>query len=266
MKDTSFFGRHRELALLDGWLQDAVQSDVGRLIAVRGRRQVGKSRLIEHFAEVSGVPYGVVSGMLAAPAEIQVRQASSSLRSSVRPLPGVEAMMAVTGGDWFDMFFRLNIVLRGGPAILVLDEFPWAAQTNPGLDSLLQSLWDSEFSKRPLLIFLVGSDDALMNRLFAHDQPLFGRLDSQLVVRPFNPAEVAEALGIKDDPVAAFDSHLVTGGFPELVAQARRFDSVPALVEDGLSRAHSELAAAAQINLAGELADSVSARRVLEAC
>ncbi|MGH9114546.1 MAG: DUF234 domain-containing protein, partial [Acidimicrobiales bacterium] len=61
------------------------------------------------------------------------------------------------------------------------------------------------------------------------------------------------------------DTQLVTGGFPELVAHARRFDSTRSLVEDALSRPHTLLADVAQISLAGELADGVSARMVLEA-
>ena len=49
--------------------------------------------------------------------------------------------------------------------------------------------------RHPVLMLLIGSDEAMMDRLFEHDRPLFGRLDDQLVVRPFNPAETAIALG-----------------------------------------------------------------------
>jgi AAA+ ATPase superfamily predicted ATPase len=264
MKD-NFFGRGQELALLDQWLRRTTESGVGMLVAIRGRRRAGKSRLVEHFARASGLPYGVVSGMKGAPLSVQMARAADSLRSSARPLAGIEPIVAMQPPSWYDLLGRLNIVLRGGPAILVLDEFPWAVQANKGLDGLLQSLWDTEFSRRPLFVVLVGSDDAMMNRLFAYDQALFGRVDDQMVVRPLNPAEVAGALGGKLDPLEVFDASLVTGGFPELVAQAREFGSTAALVEDALCRAHSPLADIAQINLAGELADSNSARSVLQA-
>jgi uncharacterized protein len=260
-----FIGRGQELGVLDGWVRRVAESGAGMLVAIRGRRQAGKSRLAEHFAASSGIPYGVAEGMLAAPAEVQVRRAGAALRSSEHPLPGIEAVTAYSGGDWYDLLERLTIVLRGGTAILVLDEFPWAVQSCPGLDSLLQSLWDKELSRRPVLVVLIGSDDAMMNRLFAHDQPLFGRVDDQLVVNPFNPAEVALALGRVSNPMEVFDTVLVTGGFPELVADAARFESVSALAEHTLFRAHSPLADIAAINLAGELADSAAARRVLEA-
>jgi AAA+ ATPase superfamily predicted ATPase len=265
MPKSEFFGRARELAALGAELRSASASGAGRLIAVRGRRQVGKSRLVEHFAERSGVAYGVVAGMKGAPVEVQMRRAAETLRSSTRPLPAVEAGMALPSGNWYDLLSRMQFVLDDDPAILVIDEFPWANDANPGLDALLQSLWDLTFVRRPVLVLLIGSDEAMMDRLFAHDRPLFGRLDGNLVVEPFNPAETAQALGGTRTAVEVFDAQLVTGGFPELVAHARKFKSVGAVVEDALSRPHTLLADIAQINLAGELADGANARLVLEA-
>jgi uncharacterized protein len=261
----SFFGRGHELAVLDGLARQVVESGAGRLVGVRGRRQVGKSRLAEHFASVSGLPYGVVAGVKGVPIEIQMRRAAESLRSSTNPIPGIEAVVASVPSDWYDLLSRLRLVLRDKPAILVLDEFLWAWETTEGLDGLLQSLWDGDFSRHPILMLLIGSDQAMMDRLFEHDQPLFGRLDDQLVVRPFNPAETAAALARDADPVEVFDTQLITGGFPELIAHARRFGSVRAMAENSLSRPHTLLADIAQINLAGELAERESARLVLEA-
>ena len=255
MPTSEFFGRERELAALHAELRSASASGAGRLLAIRGRRQVGKSRLVEHFAERSGVAYGVVAGMKGTPVDVQVRRAAETLRSSTRPLPAIEAGMALPPSNWYDLLSRLQFVLDDDPAILIIDEFPWANDTSPGLDGLLQSLWDLTFARRPVLVLLIGSDNAMMDRLFEHDRPLFGRLDGNLVVEPFNPAETAQALGGSRSAVEVFDTRLVTGGFPELVAHPRRFSSVGALVEDALSRPHTLLADIAQINLAGELAD-----------
>jgi AAA+ ATPase superfamily predicted ATPase len=265
MPTSEFFGRERELAALDAELRNVSASGAGRLIAVRGRRQVGKSRLVEHFAERSGVAYGVVAGMKGTPVDVQMRRAAETLRSSTRPLPAIEAGLALPSGNWYDLVSRLQFALDEDPAILVIDEFPWANDASPGLDGLLQSLWDLTFVRRPVLILLIGSDEAMMDRLFAHDRPLFGRLDSNLVVEPFNPEETSQALGGSRPASGVFDTQLVTGGFPELVAHARKFKSVGALVEDALSRPHTLLADVAQINLAGELADGANARLVLEA-
>jgi uncharacterized protein len=263
--DREFFGRGHELGVLDELLQLVAESGTGRLVAVRGRRQVGKSRLAEQFAAHSGVPYGVIAGMKSTPVDIQMRRAVQTLRSSARPLPGIDAVTAVTPADWQDLLSRLRLLVSDEPLILVFDEFPWAWETSTWLDGLLQSLWDGDFARHPVLMLLIGSDEAMMDRLFEHDRPLFGRLDDQLVVRPFNPAETARALGGGLDAQDVFDAQLVTGGFPELIAHAKRFSSVAAMVENSLSRPHTLLADIAQLNLAGELSDSASARLVLDA-
>ena len=265
MTERKFFGRSHELGVLDELLRLVAESGRGRLVGVRGRRQVGKSRLAEHFAARSGMPYGVIAGLKSTPVEIQMRRAVQTLRSSSCPLPGIDAVTAATPAGWEDLLSRLQLVVGDSPAILVFDEFPWAWETNSWLDGLLQSLWDADFSRHPVLLLLIGSDEAMMDRLFEHDRPLFGRMDDQLVVRPFNPAETARALGGSADARDVFDTQLVTGGFPELIAHARRFDNVTAMVENSLSRPHTLLADVAQLNLAGELSDSASARLVLDA-
>jgi uncharacterized protein len=263
--DKEFFGRGHELGVLEGLLRVVAESGEGRLVAVRGRRQVGKSRLAEHFAARSGVPYGVVAGLKSTPVEIQMRRAVQTLRSSQNPLPGIDAVTAAVPADWNDVLSRLRLVVREEPVILVFDEFPWAWETSTWLDGVLQSLWDGDFSRHPVLMLLIGSDEAMMDRLSEHDRPLFGRLDDQIVVRPFNPAETARALGRGVDARDVFDTQLVTGGFPELIAHAKRFGSVTAMVENSLSRPHTLLSDIAQLNLAGELSDSASARLVLDA-
>lgn len=260
-----FYGRGRELAALEAEFRRVGETGAGRLIAVRGRRQVGKSRLIERFAAQSGAPYGVVAGMKGTPVEVQMRRAVETLGSAARPLPGLAAVTMATPRDWFDLLSRVRLALGERPAILVIDEFPWAEETNPGLDGLLQSLWDTELSRHPVLVVLVGSDEAMMSRLFEHDRPLFGRLHANIVVEPFTPTETAQALGGAREAMEVFDVRLITGGFPELVAHAGRFASIVTLARDAFAHPHSLLADVAQINLAGELADYASARAVLGA-
>ena len=55
-----FIGRQHELGLLDGLLQRVTEGGragrPGRAILIRGRRRVGKSRLVEEFVDRAGVP------------------------------------------------------------------------------------------------------------------------------------------------------------------------------------------------------------------
>ena len=53
---SGFAGRLEQLALLEADLAEVRSSGRGRFVLVRGRRQVGNSRLIEEFIDRGGVP------------------------------------------------------------------------------------------------------------------------------------------------------------------------------------------------------------------
>ena len=52
-----FVGRRAELTLLDKRLAGITASGAGTALVIRGRRQVGKSRLAQEFCDRAGVPY-----------------------------------------------------------------------------------------------------------------------------------------------------------------------------------------------------------------
>ena len=54
---SGFAGRGRELALMHKRLAAIAASGRGSALVVRGRRQVGKSRLAQEFCDRAGVPY-----------------------------------------------------------------------------------------------------------------------------------------------------------------------------------------------------------------
>jgi predicted ATPase len=56
-----FAGRGEELSRLEAHLR-AVTEGHARLLSVRGRRQVGKSRLVSEFVRRSGLPQLFVTG------------------------------------------------------------------------------------------------------------------------------------------------------------------------------------------------------------
>ena len=78
-----------------------------------------------------------------------MHRAAQTLRSSTRPLPALEAVTALPPGNWYDLLSRLQFALDENPAILVIDGYPWASESSPGFDGLLQSLWDLTLARRP---------------------------------------------------------------------------------------------------------------------
>jgi AAA+ ATPase superfamily predicted ATPase len=260
----TFWGRRREITRLEQELGRIAETGRGRMVAVRGRRQAGKSRLLTHLVESSGLPYLYITAVKNAPPSTQLHHAATALTASRSPLPHLDTAFAVPPASWPDFFARLPLALGDSPAILVLDEFPWATETDPILEGLLQNAWDHSLERRPILFVLVGSDMAMMERLTEHDRPLFGRA-SEMVVSPLNPSECAEALGRDRPALDLLDAFLVTGGYPRLVLEARGYRTAQAFVNEQLRDENSDLAVVAQRVLDAEFRTDLQARSVLEA-
>lgn len=54
---SGFVGRGRELGLLRKRLDRVAASGSGVAVTIRGRRQVGKSRLVQEFCDRAGAPF-----------------------------------------------------------------------------------------------------------------------------------------------------------------------------------------------------------------
>lgn len=284
-----FWGREAELATLDRHLREVIASDRGRLLAVRGRRQAGKSRLVTESVARAEVP-----SLFATAARFDtpdnhragfVRAASDAQRQ----LPK-HALALRPGGhsSWTDLFDALVLATDGEPAIVVLDEYPWAREADPALDGALQVAWDRQLEDLPVLLVLVGSDISVMAALGSYAQPPklggssapAGKVDEgrgetgrakarcgrvrEMVVGPLGVGDVAGALDGWED-VQSIDAGLVTGGFPRLVAAASSHTDARAFVEASLVDEHSELAVVGQRMLDVEFAEDLPARQVLTA-
>ncbi|MFF5099619.1 MULTISPECIES: ATP-binding protein [Actinosynnema] len=209
-----FVGRTAELRLLSKRLDRVSGSGEGAAVAVRGRRQVGKSRLVQEFCDRADVPYFYFAATKgASPVESVTGFLAELADSSLAAAADVSPPSGVTGG-WADAFRVLASALPERPSIVVLDEVPWLAEQDEVFGGALQTAWDRLWSRRPVLLVLLGSDLHMMERLTAYDRPFYGRADN-LVLGPLNPAEVGTALGL--EAAEAIDAHLVTGGLPGIV-------------------------------------------------
>lgn len=260
-----FFGRQEVLTTLASHLQAVEQRRTGRILAIRGRRQVGKSTVVERFVQSAGVPYAFVTGVYQAPARQQLEDATRAITESALPLPDADLLAASTAASWREWLGRLALAARSGPVVAVLDEFPYLASADPTLEGELQAQWDRTLEKLPVLLILVGSDVAMMERLASHGRPLFGRLQP-LVVPPLNPADVAEALPERS-AFEVFDAYLVTGGYPRLVSDlaASGATTAQAYVRASLHDAYTPLLTTARFTLDAEFPDAQAAYQVLSA-
>lgn len=113
-----FIGRTAELTLLARRLARVEADRVGSALVIRGRRQVGKSRLAQEFCDTAGIPYlyytatkgaSPVEAITAFLAELR----ESSLRRDRALIPGEPL------GSWADAFRVLASALPDRPAVIV---------------------------------------------------------------------------------------------------------------------------------------------------
>lgn len=179
-----FFGRKREL----GVLEKAYQAPGSGFIPVYGRRRIGKSELILHFMTKRKGLYFVGKR---APAEGQIQE---FLEAAAESMGDPLLAMARVGG-WRE---ALQLVVerwkKPGKLVLVLDEFQWSVEASPELPSVIQELWDRQWSRSgKVLLILCGSYLGFMEReVLGKKSPLFGRRTGQMLLRPFDYLEAAE--------------------------------------------------------------------------
>ena len=258
---TGFVGRKSELALLDKRLAGIAANGAGTALVIRGRRQVGKSRLAQEFCDRAGVPYLFYTATKgASPVEAIVDFLAELSDSSVprdRSLVPAEAT-----ASWPDAFRVLAAVLPDSPVVVVLDELPWLAEQDEIFDGALQTAWDRLLSRRPVLLLLLGSDLHMMERLTAYDRPFFGRADN-LLLGPLNPAEVGGALGLNAEE--AIDAYLLSGGLPGILRAWPAGVSALAFAESECADPASPLFGVPEAALLAEFPAPDVTRRVIEA-
>jgi uncharacterized protein len=261
VKSPSFVGRKAELALLGKRLDRVAATGAGAAVAIRGRRQVGKSRLVQEFCDRAGVPYVFFAATKGASPVEAVADFLAALRESSLPVEP-ETVPSSAGGSWPDAFRVLTAVLPARPVVVVVDELPWLAEQDDLFDGALQTAWDRLLASRPVLLLLLGSDLHMMERLTAYDRPFYGRADN-LTLGPLNPAETGDALGLA--AADAVDAHLVSGGLPGILRAWPHSTPALAFLEQECADPASPVFGIPESSLLAEFPAPDQARRVLEA-
>jgi AAA+ ATPase superfamily predicted ATPase len=178
-----FLGRQAELRALDA----AYANPRSAFFPIYGRRRVGKTELILQF--LKGKPGIYFLGKQAPPAE-QIREFLENAA-----LAFGEPLLADLHADGWKKALTQAMARRprDRKCVLVLDEFQWAAGASPELPSVLQELWDMDWSRANNVFLIVcGSYVGFMERdVLGRKSPLFGRRTGQIKLEPFGFAEAA---------------------------------------------------------------------------
>jgi uncharacterized protein len=256
---SAFIGRDQELQVLQEHFNAVKKTGVGRLLTVRGRRQCGKSRLISEFCAKAASPYIFYTAIRGQSENQQLHSFAEEISRS-----NLGAGSQGPFSQWESALRQLALLLpRNKPSIVVFDEFPWLQEASPSADAVMQVLWDRVFESIPVFAILVGSDLAMMQKLTAYDNPLYGRA-KETVISPLNLGDVASML--KDNKAAdKIETYLAIGGFPRLALEMRQHPDLWSFIRAQLRDENSDLALVGQRILSSEFSSTVQAERILMA-
>lgn len=171
-----------------------------RFVVVFGRRRLGKSTLIKRVLGSDDVYYMAGDFVDA----VQRDMLKSQLAEKFPEIDLAEY------SSWEDLLKMLN-ALTVRQFTLCLDEFPYMVKHSPELPSVIQRLIDSKSLKFNLVI--CGSSQRMMqDMILSQAEPLYGRAQAIIDVRPIPIAFLQEALKI--DAIATVEEYSVWGGVP----------------------------------------------------
>lgn len=146
---TQFHGRETELELLT----QAVNRKSASLIVLKGRRRIGKTRLLEELALKVEKAY-FFAGLVPTPPTTAQSQREEFARQLIRNL----GIPAVKADDWGDLFWFLADRGKEGQVLIVLDEITWMGSKDFDFLGKLKNAWDLHFKHNPnLSLAICGS-------------------------------------------------------------------------------------------------------------
>lgn len=208
-----FIGRKNELLGLKALLAKKSAS----LVVIRGRRRVGKSRLVDQFAK--GLTYYDFTGL----PPHKDTTAQSQRDEFARQLKENFGYLSSGADDWGDLFTQLAKSLPGERVIVLLDEITWMGSKDPTFLGKLKIVWDLHFSKMPnLILILCGSVSSWIEKNILSSTGFFGRISHKIHLGElslFESNQLLEKMGFKGSSQEKFLILAMTGGIPWYLEQ-----------------------------------------------
>ena len=213
MKD--IIGRKTEISRLNEY----VNSGKAELVAVYGRRRVGKTFLIKRFFDEKFVFY--LSGAENASKKQQLFNFTAALnRYSGKDNPIVE--------DWQNAFVQLEQYLRSmktkGRKVIFIDELPWLDNAKSGFLSAFEYFWNTfASSQKDIFLVICGSATSwMMNKIIKNRGGLHNRVTRQIALQPFTLNETEQFLKSKKVVLSRLqiaECYMILGGIPYYIEQ-----------------------------------------------
>jgi len=214
-------------------LQDMLASGEAELIAILGRRRVGKTFLVRNFYEKHLVfEYTGVH-------EAELDEQLLNFRNALQQAMGSNIPPAIPT-NWIEAFTFLSEFLKTKlvreQAVVLFDEFPWIHTPKSGFLSAFGHWWNTWASRQALLkVVICGSAASWMIENIINDKGgLHNRVSRTLRLLPFSLKETEEFLisrGIRLDQYQILQLYMAMGGIPQYLKQVDKGESANQVID-----------------------------------
>jgi AAA+ ATPase superfamily predicted ATPase len=173
-----FIGRQEELRRLF----ELSQKKTSSFVVVRGRRRIGKSRLIEEFGKKFSHFYSFVG----LPPEKKMTR-EDQLNEFSRQISKNFSVPLAIYQDWSDALGAVGERVQSGSVLLLFDEISWMGTKDPHFLGKIKNFWDLSLKKNDHLIFVIcGSASAWIEENILSNTGFVGRISLTLTLRELN--------------------------------------------------------------------------------
>lgn len=219
-------GREKEITEL----MSRYDKEVAELVAVYGRRRVGKTYLVDEtfkeritFRHAGLSPIEMGENLNERPLKMQLQAFYYSLISY-----GMKKDHCP--GDWLEAFFMLQTLLQekedGSRQLIFLDEFPWMDTPKSCFVTAFESFWNNWACHRNVMVVVSGSATSWMkDKLINNHGGLYGRVTCEIKLEPFTLRECELLLneaGVKLSRYDIVQSYMIFGGIPYYLNYLKR--------------------------------------------
>ena len=211
-------GREAEIKRLNEYMN----SNKAELLAVYGRRRVGKTFLIKRFFNENFTFY--FSGAENVSKKQQLFNFTTALNKySKTKNPIVD--------DWQNAFVQLEQYLRSiktkGRKVIFIDELPWLDNAKSGFLSAFEYFWNTYASSQKDIFFVIcGSATSwIMNKIIKNRGGLHNRVTRQICLEPFTLNETEQFFKSRKIVMTRFqiaECYMILGGIPYYLEQLEK--------------------------------------------
>jgi len=226
-----FIGREKEQTIL----KEAIASPRAEMVAVIGRRRVGKTFLIKTFYKEDTI--FEITGLQNATADKQLAHFHFTMQAHADTRIPIEKP-----DTWLRTFMVLTYVLEEKlkketqKKVVFLDELPWLASNNSEFMTGLEFFWNSWAVNQNIVVVICGSAASWMiKNLVNNTGGLYNRITKRIYMKPFTLNETKQYFDNQYFNFSLYEIielYMAMGGIPHYLKEVKGNKSAVQNIDD----------------------------------